>query len=260
MSASRASVVSSFTIIKGAMIEETYAAFVAWDFDLTKSENLTRICDENIVGAKSSNWLRDVAKVLNRRFDPDHRDRPLVMLAKAGCSPDIWKPLLLWHITRDEFLFRDFLIHWLYPAFESGIFRVRPNSLYEYLGDIGSRGGTTEHEWSEKTSHRVATGLLKMAADFGLIRGGAIKVFSSYYLPQPSMLYLIHAISQELGSPRKMIDAPDWRMFFMSPAEVEGELFRLHQFHEIRFDVAGSLVQLTLPSENLLDFSEKMMV
>ena len=31
-SASRANVASSFTVIKGAMIEETYAVFAAWDF------------------------------------------------------------------------------------------------------------------------------------------------------------------------------------------------------------------------------------
>jgi hypothetical protein len=30
--ASRANVVSSFTLVKGAMIEETYAVFSAWDF------------------------------------------------------------------------------------------------------------------------------------------------------------------------------------------------------------------------------------
>ena len=29
---SRANVVSSFTVVKGAMIDETYAVFAAWDF------------------------------------------------------------------------------------------------------------------------------------------------------------------------------------------------------------------------------------
>ena len=29
--------------------------------------------DENFIGASTATWLRDVAKVLNRRFDPDGR-------------------------------------------------------------------------------------------------------------------------------------------------------------------------------------------
>jgi hypothetical protein len=99
----RANVASSFTLIKGAMIEETYAVFAAWDLALSKRQNLGRLREQNFIGASSTAWLRDVAKVLNRRFDPDGRDKALVVLAKNACDLDEWKPLLLWHITRDEF-------------------------------------------------------------------------------------------------------------------------------------------------------------
>src|SRR5271166_5082560 len=102
-SSARSHVASSFTLIKGAMIDETYAVFAAWDFALSKRDNLDRLRRENFIGASTATWLRDVAKVLNRRFDPNARDRPLALLAKSGCPIDEWKPLLLWHITRDEF-------------------------------------------------------------------------------------------------------------------------------------------------------------
>ena len=49
--ASRSNVVSSFTVVKGAMIEETYAVFAAWDFARSKRENLDRLRDENFIGA-----------------------------------------------------------------------------------------------------------------------------------------------------------------------------------------------------------------
>ena len=140
---SRANVASSFTVVKGAMINETYAVFAAWDFARSKRENLDRLREENFIGASSDTWLRDVAKVLNRRFEPDGRDRALVVLAKSGCDLEEWKPLLLWHITRDEFLVRDFLQNWLFPAYDSGAFRVRPEELHTYLQRIGKRGATT---------------------------------------------------------------------------------------------------------------------
>ena len=34
---SRSTVVSSFTIIKGSLVDETYAAFAAWDFSLVEA-------------------------------------------------------------------------------------------------------------------------------------------------------------------------------------------------------------------------------
>lgn len=114
MIASRASVVSSFTIIKGSLIDETFAAFKRWDLDRSKADNLDRIRTNGAPAAASSNWARDVVFAISRRFDPSGRDRAVVELAKAGCDREICKPILLWHMTRDEFLLRDFLAGWLY--------------------------------------------------------------------------------------------------------------------------------------------------
>lgn len=256
--ASRSKVVSSFTVMKGAMIDETYAVFAAWDFDRTKRENLDRLRAENFIGASSVTWLRDVAKVLNRRFDPNGRDRPLVLLAKHGLPVDEWKPLLLWHMTRDEFLVRDFLVSWLFAAYESGAFRVNTEGAEEYLGGVSKRGGIVEHAWSELTTKRTAVGLLKIAVDFGLLRGSVAKEFASFHLPDRSFIYLLHAMREENLSPSAVVSSPDWRLFLMRPADVEHELLRLHQFKKLEYQVAGSLVQLSLPCASTREYAERM--
>lgn len=258
MTKDRAQVASSFTIIKGAMIEETYAVFAAWDFSLSKRANLDRLRRENYIGASSATWLRDVAKVLNRRFDPNGRDRALVAMAKSGADVEEWKPLLLWHATRDEFLLRDFLENWLFPAFEAGTFRVQPEALFPHLKGVAKRGGVIKRPWSESTLSHVAAELLKIAVDFGLLKGKSTKEFANYHLPERSFLYLLHAIRDERQSPRKVIDAPDWRMFLMRPGDVERELLRLHQFRKLDYQVAGSLVQLTLPCSTSREYAERM--
>jgi hypothetical protein len=254
----RAHVASSFTIVKGALVDETYAVFAAWDLKRSKRENLDRVREENFIGASSETWLRDVAKVLNRRFDPSGRDRPLVTLAHARCDVAVYKPILLWHSTRDEFLLRDFLTQWLFAAWDAGAYRVRPEELHDYLRSIGKRGGKIEHAWSEATLSRVAAGLLRMAADFGILTGTITKEFASYHLPEASFLYLLHAMRDESPSPRRMIDSMDWRMFLMRPADVERELLRLHQFRKLQYEVAGSLVELRLPCRSATEYAERM--
>jgi hypothetical protein len=258
MARTRAKVASSFTAIKGSLITETYAALTFWDSAKPKRENLAYLKESNPIGARSVTWLRDVAFVLNRRLDPSGRDAPLMLLAKAGCPIETWKPLLLWHITRDEFLLRDFLIGWLYPAFASGTYRLRPQEVQPYLDTLTKRGGTTEHAWSESTQRHVAAALLKMAADFGMLRGTQVKEFNSYHLPEQSFLYLLHAMSEEHPSARKLIAAPDWQMYLMGADEVERELFRLHQFKKLEYHVAGSLAQLTLPCRSSREFAERL--
>ena len=254
----RANVASSFTIVKGALINETYAVLAAWDLTRSKRENLDRLRRENFVGARTATWLRDLAKVLNRRLEPEGRDRALVMLAQSGCDLLEWKPILLWHITRDEFLLRDFLQNWLFPAYDSGVSRVNPAEVREYLRGTAKRGGVTEHAWSETTLERVAAGLLKMAVEFGLLRGKAVKVFNPYSLPERSFLYLLHVLRETNPNPRKIIDAPDWRMYLMRPGDVEHEILRLHQFHKLDYQVAGSLAQMKLPCATSAQYAERM--
>jgi hypothetical protein len=256
-SITRSHVVSSFTLIKGSMIDETYAVFAKWDLALSKRENLDRLRRENFIGARSTTWLRDVAKVLNRRFDPNGRDRPLALLAKSGCPIDEWKPLLLWHITRDEFLLRDFLLSYLFPAFVSGTYYIRTEDLYAHLQSIGKRGGTTEHTWRKTTLNRVATALLKISVDFGLLRGSVVKEFASYHLPERSFLYLLYAIREQMRSPRKLLESEDWRMFLMTSTDVERELLLLHQYRKLDYHVAGSIVELTLPYASAREYAER---
>ncbi len=240
------------------MIEETYAAMRCWNFDIGKQENLSRIQSLNSIGARSSSWLEKVCKVFNRRFDPNNRDRALAELAQGGLAYDVWKPLMLWHMTRDEFLVRDFLANWLFPQFRAGALRIRAEEIYPYLQGLYERGVVTK-PWSHSTLTRLASGLLKIAMEFGLMKGVAVREFTPYHMPETAFVYLLHAIAESQPNARAIVDSPDWRMFLMSVDEVERELFRLHQFHKLHYEVAGSLAQLTLPCVTARDYAKEML-
>ena len=259
MANSRSSVVSSFTIIKGSLIDETYAAFQSWDLEQDKQSNLRRIKEQNVLGAKSAHWLRDVAFVLSRRFDPAGRDRPLVELALAGCDRDVWKPILLFHMTRDEFLVRDFLIRWLYSQFAQGAYRLQTGDVTSYLTSLSKKNGVEwSGKWTDSTTSRVASGLLRMATDFDLLTGTLHKEFASYHLPEQSFIYLLHAMADVEPNARRIIDAEDWHMFLMDTSDVERELLRLHQFRKLHYEVAGSLAQLKLRHRSLADYAREL--
>ena len=164
-------------------------------------------------------------------------------------------------MTLDEFLVRDFVVNWLFPAYADGAFRLAPAQVMSYLAELGDRGGQTEHAWSAATTQRVAAGLLRIAVDFGLLRGargGRVKEFGTYHLPERSFLYLLHAMRERRLSPHKIVNSPDWRMFLMQPSDVERELLRLHQYRKVDYQIAGSIVQLTLPCANACEYAERM--
>jgi hypothetical protein len=251
--------VASCLAIKGSLIEETYAVFRGWDDGLSKTENLKRARQENRMGAKSANWALNVSWAISRRFDPTGRDRPLAELAKAGCDREVWKPLLLFHLTRDDFLVRDFLLNWLYPRFSAGAYRLRAEDVLPYLQALSrNKGIDWSGDWSEATTKRVASGLLRLAVDFGVLRGSRSREFASYHLPEKSFLYLLHVMMDREANARRLIDAEDWRMYLMDAADVERELLRLHQFRQLHYEVAGSLAQIKLPSTSAADYVREM--
>ncbi|WP_295578803.1 BrxA family protein [uncultured Lamprocystis sp.] len=247
--------VSSCLAIKGSLIDETYAVFCGWDYAASKTDNLKRAREENTIGAKSANWAQNVSWAVSRRFDPAGRDRPLVDLAKSGCDREVWQPLLLYHLTRDELLVRDFLVHWLYPQFVAGAYRLRAEDVLPYLYSLSKKKDIAwSGNWSEATTNRVASGLLRLAVDFGLLTGTQSREFASYHLPEQSFMYLLHAMTDREANARRIIDAEDWRLYLMDTADVERELLRLHQFRKLHYEVAGSLAQIKLPAASAAEY------
>ena len=113
-----------------------------------------------------------------------------------------------------------------------------------------------EHDWSTATRHRVAAGLLKAAADFGLLRGSGGKEFASYHLPEQALMYVLHALAETTQNATRIVSSPEWRMYLMGQDDVERELLRLHQFRKLSYDSAGSMRQLTLPFATALEYAE----
>jgi hypothetical protein len=252
-----ASEISSTSICRGGLIDETYEALQAWKLDAPKADNLPALREGSSIRARSESWRLDIVSAISRRFDPGGRDLPLTLLAKSGCAYDVWRPILLWHLTRNEFLVRHFLIQWLQPQYASGMLRATADHVIPFLTQKSIRSHLRK-SWEPPTLRRVANGLLQTAADFQLLRGGSVKEFTSYHLPEESLLYILHALAESEPNARGIVDAPDWRMYLMDAADVERVVLRLHQFRKVHYEVAGSLAQLRLPCSSSADYAENL--
>ncbi len=252
----RSGVVSSFTVIKGAQLEATYEVFQRWDLGANKSSNIAAVKDGRLAVTGTAKWHLYLGKTISRRFDTDGPDRILVELAQAACPMATWKPVVLWHMTRDEFLVRDFLTGWLYDQHRSGAWRLRAAHVIPYLRNLSTRPEVTVKEvWAESTTKHVASDLLRLAVDFGLMTGARVREFVSYHLPDDAFVYLLHAAHENEPNAHRLVHLPDWHMFLMEPDDVQRELFRLHQFRRLHYEVAGSLGELRLPYTSAAEFA-----
>lgn len=238
---------SSYLAIKGPFIETTFRAFSDWDLAVSPGDNFTQIQQTNRVGASSDAWLTEFIKVLKIRHDLSGPERHLIELVQQGWHIDDWRPVQLWHLCRKDELLRVFLGGWVFDRREQDIVVLTIDAVVDFLHSLVRERLGSIDSWKDNTYRRVASGLLKTTTEFKLLRGHANKEFDSYRLPDRSMMYVLHALMERENSTRKVIEAEDWRLFLMRPNEVEEELLRLHQYGKLRFERAGSFLELTLP-------------
>ncbi len=245
---------SSFLATKGVMLEATFRAFQCWNLDASMAENVATIRKTNPIGGPSGGWLKDFGKILLRRFDPDGPDRPLVELVQQGWDLETWRPVLLWHASRTDPLLTDFLGKWLFGLRDQGIVLINTQAGVDFLRTYLKQHLGPGKTWSESNLTQSASGLLRAGVEFHLLRGRVAKQFEPYRLPERSFFYLLHALMAKHASTDRMLHAFDWRLFLLRPSDVEEELLRLHQFGKLRYERAGSIMELTLPHRTLTEY------
>jgi hypothetical protein len=248
---------STRLIRKGALLEDTHRVFMAWDLAQSFEENLSRARELNTPAADNEGWLKEVVATISSRWRSDARLTTLVQFAQRA-SFEVWRPCVLWHIGQVDELYYRFATEWLFDEYEAGAYQVRTVDVMPFVENVTASRAAGNKGLSEYGLKRAARDLLRMAADFGLMKGSAVREFTSYHLPEESFIYLLHTLYEVHGNARDVVHSADWRLFLMSTADVERELLRLHQFRKLRYEVAGSLVELTLPCSSAAAFVEEL--
>ncbi|MFP4474007.1 MAG: BrxA family protein [Desulfatibacillaceae bacterium] len=249
---------STRLIRKGALVEETYNAFRTWDLSVDFRKNIEKMREENPFGASSEQWLREILTTLSSRFGADSSIAPLIILAQRGLGIEAWKACLLWHVGRIDELYYRWAIDWLFDQYQAGTYLMRTDDVVPFVRKVTHGRIASGGDLSEYGALRAARDLLRMAADFGLLDGSVKKSFANYHIPEQSFVYVLHALADQGGSAARIPQSKDWRLYLMDRADVERELYRLHQFRVLDYQVAGSIAHLKLPYASLRECAEEL--
>ena len=74
-------------------------------------------------------------------------------------------------------------------------------------------------------------------------------------LPVSAFAYIMFFLKQHQPSGAKLIDLPEWRLFFLSPDGVERFLFEAHQSNLLEYHAAGTVTRLTFPADTLEEYA-----
>jgi hypothetical protein len=238
---------------KGSFAEETYNLFAQWNFEQRAAGNLAKAFSGQF---KTRGWEVEVRATTAGRLRDFDAVRPLVRLARAIPFAE-WRDCYRLWITATEEPYGIFVLKWLHHEREAGRFQLRADELRPFVQTSWAEAG--KPPLSEYGQVRAGRDLVKLAVELGLLTGSSvIKTLGHPGLSDRAFLFHVYLIAEFEGTPAKVVESPYWRSSFMAPSEVHHTLLRLHQYRKVDYQVAGSLVQLSLPHPNSLAFAEAM--
>lgn len=243
-------------IIKaGALLSDTKTLLSHWDFGQSVQDNLRRFREENVFGKASRSRVQDILAIFRQRYlGEEEVTRALAILVQKRLPVSSLDRILYFHAAKADPLLHDVVTEILPARKAQGNIDFGAGDLQHELSKWVSSGRTTS-EWSEPTTRRVAQGLVSTLRDFGALEGAVNKRIATAYLPVEAFSYMAFYLKQHQPSGAKLLDLPDWKLFFLPHEGVERFLLEAHQKELLEYHAAGSVTRLTFPVNTLEEYA-----
>lgn len=246
---------SSKIIKAGALIGDTKTLLSHWDVDASVDENINRVQRDNVFGKASRSRVQDILAIFRQRYLTEKSvTKALVTLVRGKFPTAALERLFYFHSARADRLLYDAATEVLVPMRERGLVDIGVHDFQRPLIQWIEQGKTVSN-WSEITIIRVAQELLATLRDFGVLEGAAKKRIVPTFFPVESFAYVAFYLKQHQPSGAKLIELPDWKLFFLRREGVERFLFEAHQRDLLEYHVAGSVTRLTFPADTLEEYA-----
>jgi Putative inner membrane protein (DUF1819) len=246
---------SSRIIKAGALIGDTKVLLSHWDVTASVVENIKRVRQDNVFGKATRSRVKDILAIFRQRYLAEESvTRALVILTQRKFPAAALDRLLYFHSARADRLLHDAVTEILVPMRARGLMDISVQNFQRALAGWVDEAKTTGH-WSVPTITRIAQGLLSALRDFGVLEGAVNKKIAPAYFPIKSFAYVVFYLKQHQLSGARLIELPDWKLFFLTREGVERFLFEAHQRELLEYHVAGSVTRLTFPAETLEEYA-----
>ena len=252
--ASRASY-SSKIIKATALLGDTKTLLSHWDVSATAADNFQRLQRENVFGKASRSRVEDILNIFRQRFMAEESvTKALVLLVNERFPTASLDRILYFHAARADRLLFDVVTELFFEKQAKGLVDLDATevqrSIQKWVTD-----GKTASAWSEITTLRVTQGLLAALRDFGVLQGAVNKKIAPAYLPVEAFAYIAFYLKRHQPSGAKLVELPDWRLFFLPLEGVERFLFDAHQHGLLEYHAAGTVTRLTFPANTLEEYA-----
>jgi hypothetical protein len=242
----------SYTIrvSKGAaLIAETRLLLREWNPGEDTGAFAARVLSRDLLGKATARRVHDIVQ---RCFAPRYLAPPgcparhLKRLIEERPSGDWFRDLCLIYCARADRLVRDAISVFLADAREEGRLTLTVEAAIAFLVEA-ERNGMMSKPWATETKRKIARGLLKLLAEFGLLSNDSrkakeIRVFNPHPLAVAYLAFEMHFSGITDAS---IPEDDDWSLWLLNRESVRERLDELSRYGLWVFQAAGSVVRIS---------------
>lgn len=221
MSMSSSTAYSSGLASKASLIDETLTVMRQIELGHSIDQVRKMVVEQDLLGKMARSTRESIWKRTHERYLSD--DEFVITLAHMvvhAPDPQTEKLVLFYEFCRSKPLLSDVTIECVYPHYTAGYSGIDKMVIQQYLDEIALVHPELE-EWSPQTRGKVVSNLLTTLRDFGLLEGTQRKTFTRLYVPLPAFVFVLYRLAGDgLIAPSQVLQARDWRLFFLEQTEV----------------------------------------
>jgi hypothetical protein len=175
--------------------------------------------------------------------------------ALAGSvSDESLNRILYFQAVRADALLHDAVVDFFAPRAGRGARDVHVNDLVGWIREQVAEG-RTERPWSDAVISRVAQGIMSSLRDFGVLQGAAHKRLAFAYIPTDAFAFIAFQLSLAQPSGDRLLNDPEWRLFFLDPMMVERFFLEAHQQRLLSYHAAGRVIRIEFPATTIEEYA-----
>ena len=171
-------------------------------------------------------------------------------------SSEVARAFYYWLTARAESILYRFVAEELFQQARSGVSAVGSVELAHWVKKTCAADGK---HWSDVVNIKVARAMLAALRDFGILAGSSKKHIAAANLPLESFCLIAFCLRMVCFDHQEMTAHPDWRLFLLSPDNVERLLLEAHQHGWLDYQAAGGVTRIEFPASNFNDYVRRIL-
>lgn len=248
---------SSRNSSKGALLAEAKTLFSYLAENDSMDSARRAVLQEDLLAKKAYQTRKRCWAILHARYFPGRENsvanHPILSLFQDHTSETMKRGVLYYHYAISDLFSYEVTVELVYDLYRRGLTNIAPRDIHAFL-DSKAMTHPEINKWSPQTRSSLVSHYLSAMRDFGILEGKVRKKIHRPTVEDDLFLYIITYLKDCGKSPREIVTSIDFRLFLLSPDEVEAKLIKAQQNNRIHFKKSGRIISLELPWRSIHEY------